>query len=77
MIGLFRLCISLLAAFKSKLRLEAENAALRHQLIILRRRVQGRVWLTNNDRWLPLIIQEGTAWKIQPYWENPPYVAPG
>jgi transposase InsO family protein len=52
MIGLFRLCISLLAApFKSKLRLEAENAALRHQLIILRRRVQGRVGLTNNDRW--------------------------
>src|SRR5262245_42284043 len=52
MIGLLRLCLSLLAApFKSKLRLEAENAALRHQLIILRRRVQGRVGLTNNDRW--------------------------
>jgi hypothetical protein len=24
---------------------------LRHQLIVLRRKVQGRVWLTNNDRW--------------------------
>jgi hypothetical protein len=33
------------------LRLEAENTALRHQLIVLRRRLQGRVRLTNNDRW--------------------------
>jgi hypothetical protein len=41
----------LLAPFKSKRRLEAENAALRHQLIILRRKVHGRVHLTNNDRW--------------------------
>ena len=37
--------------FKSKSRLEAENAVLRHQLIVLRRKVQGRVRLTNNDRW--------------------------
>jgi len=37
--------------FRSKSRLEAENAALRHQLIGLRRNVHGRVWLTNNDRW--------------------------
>jgi hypothetical protein len=37
--------------FKSKSRLEAENTVLRHQLIVLRRKVQGRVWLTNNDRW--------------------------
>ena len=36
--------------FKSKSRLEAENAALRHQLIILRRKVRGRVRLTNSDR---------------------------
>jgi transposase InsO family protein len=33
------------------LRLEAENAVLRHQLIILRRRLHGRVRLTNHDRW--------------------------
>jgi hypothetical protein len=39
------------APFKSKSRLEAENAALRHQLILLRRKVHGRVLLTNNDRW--------------------------
>ena len=36
--------------FKSKCRLEAENAALRQQLIVLRRRVRGRVRLTNGDR---------------------------
>jgi len=41
----------LTAPFKSKSRLEAENAALRHQLMVLRRKVQGRVRLTNNDRW--------------------------
>jgi transposase InsO family protein len=37
--------------FKSKMRLEAENAVLRHQLIVLRRKVRGRAQLTNNDRW--------------------------
>src|SRR6266545_4683832 len=40
----------LAAPFKSKSRLEAENMALRHQLIVLRRKVQGRARLTNNDR---------------------------
>src|SRR5664280_1940930 len=52
MIGLFSLFLALLTApFKSKIRLEAENSALRHQLIVLRRKMQGRVRLTNNDRW--------------------------
>ena len=52
MIGLFGLFLALVASpFKSKSRLEAENAVLRHQLIVLRRKVQGRVRLTNNDRW--------------------------
>jgi hypothetical protein len=52
MIGLLCLFLALLASpFKSRSRLEAENAALRHQLIILRRKVQGRVCLKNNDRW--------------------------
>ena len=37
--------------FKSKIRLEAENAVLRHQLIVLRRKMRGRPQLTNNDRW--------------------------
>jgi len=52
MFGLFCFVLAVLASpFKSKIRLEAENAALRHQLIVLRRNVQGRVRLTNNDRW--------------------------
>jgi transposase InsO family protein len=36
--------------FRSKERLEAENAALRHQVIVLRRMMKGRVRLTNGDR---------------------------
>ncbi|SRR5712692_2309636 len=52
MIGLFCFALAVLASpFKSKLRLEAENAVLRHQLIVLRRSLHGRVRLTNNDRW--------------------------
>jgi hypothetical protein len=37
--------------FKSKIRLEAENVTLRHQLVVLRRKLKGRAHLTNNDRW--------------------------
>src|ERR1700674_1657975 len=52
MIGLLRFVLAVLASpFKSKLRLEAENAVLRHQLIVLRRRLHGRVRLANHDRW--------------------------
>jgi hypothetical protein len=52
MIGLLCFALAVLASpFKSKLRLEAENAVLRHQLMVLRRRLQGRVRLTNHDRW--------------------------
>src|ERR1700722_12715026 len=52
MIGLLCFVLAVLATpFKSKLRLEAENAVLRHQLIVLRRRLHGRVRPTNNDRW--------------------------
>src|SRR5258708_30377492 len=52
MIGLFCFVLAVLASpFKSKSRLEAENAALRHQLIVLRRKMPGRPRLTNNDRW--------------------------
>ena len=52
MFALFCFVLAVLSSpFKSKSRLEAENAALRHQLIVLRRKVQGRVQLTNNDRW--------------------------
>jgi hypothetical protein len=52
MIGLFCFVLAVMASpFKSKLRLEAENAALRHQLIVLRRTLRGRVRFTNHDRW--------------------------
>src|SRR6266849_5237848 len=52
MIGLLCFVLRILASpFKSKSRLEAENAVLRHQLIVLRRKVRGRPRLTNNDRW--------------------------
>jgi transposase InsO family protein len=52
MIALVRFFLSLVSSLlKPKLRLAAENAALRHQLIVLRRKMRGRAWLTNNDRW--------------------------
>jgi hypothetical protein len=52
MIALIWFVLAVLASpFKSKSRLEAENAVLRHQLIVLRRKVRGRAELTNNDRW--------------------------
>jgi transposase InsO family protein len=52
MITFISFVLAVLASpFKSKSRLEAENAVLRHQLIVLRRRVRGRVQPTNNGRW--------------------------
>ena len=66
MIGLILLALNLLAAlFKSKSRLEAENAALRQQLVVLRRKVHGRVRLTRGDRlflvqlyrWFPSMLK--------------------
>ncbi len=40
----------LLVPFRSKSALEAENAALRQQIIVLRRKLRGRVKLSNADR---------------------------
>src|SRR5258708_17238160 len=52
MIALLCFALAVLASpFKSKLRLEAENAVLRQQLIVLKRRLHGRVRFTNHDRW--------------------------
>jgi hypothetical protein len=52
MIALAYFVLAVLASpFRSKLRLEAQNAVLRHQLIVLRRKVRGRAQLTNGDRW--------------------------
>src|SRR3989442_12210392 len=46
-------------------RLEAENAVLRHQLIVLQRQLRGRVQFTNSDRlffiqlyrWFPSLLK--------------------
>src|SRR5467141_809192 len=66
MIALLCFFLTLFASpFKSKSRLEAENAALRHQLIVLQRKVSGRVQLTNGDRlflvmlhrWFPSVLE--------------------
>jgi hypothetical protein len=44
MVALISFLLNVAASlFKSKSRLEAENAALRHQLIVLQRKVRGRV----------------------------------
>jgi hypothetical protein len=59
--------------FRSKIRLEAENMALRHQLMVWRRQVRGRVRLTDDDRlfliqlyrWLPLILKAITIIRPQ------------
>jgi hypothetical protein len=52
MIALLYFVLAVLASpLKSRSRLEAENAVLRHQLIVLRRNLRGRVRLTNSDRW--------------------------
>ena len=69
MIGLFYFVLAVLASpFKSRVRVEAENAVLRHQLIVLKRSRRGRVRLTNHDRlffiqlyrWFPSILQAVT-----------------
>jgi hypothetical protein len=69
MIALLCFLLTLFASpFKSKSRLEAENAALRHQLIVLRRKTRGRVHLTNGDRlfliqlyrWFPSVLKAVT-----------------
>jgi transposase InsO family protein len=66
MVALLFFLLALFASpFKSKSRLEAENAALRHQLTVLRRKVRGRVQLTNGDRlflvqlyrWFPSVLK--------------------
>jgi transposase InsO family protein len=73
MVALLCFLLALFASpFKSKSRLEAENAVLRHQLTVLRRKVRGRVLLSNGDRlfliqlyrWFPSVLKAVTI--IQP-----------
>jgi transposase InsO family protein len=72
MAALIFLFLSLVASlFKSRSRLEAENAALRRQLIVLQRKLRGRVEFTNGDRlffiqlyrWFPSILKVITTFK--------------
>ena len=66
---LFFLLRLLVSPFRPIGRLEAENAALRRQLIVLQRQVRGRVQFTNSDRlfflqlyrWFPSIVKAMTA----------------
>ena len=69
MVALLCFLLTLLASpFKSKNRLEAENAVLRQQLIVLQRKVRGRVQFTNSDRlffiqlyrWFPSVLKAMT-----------------
>jgi hypothetical protein len=69
MVTLLCFLLTLLASpFKSKNRLEAENAVLRHQLIVLQRKVRGRIQFTNSDRlffiqlyrWFPSVLKAMT-----------------
>ena len=73
MIALLSFLLALFTSpFKLKSRLEAENAVLRHQLAVLRRKVRGRVQLTSGDRffliqlyrWFPSVLKAVTI--IQP-----------
>ena len=66
MAALIVLLLNLVASlFKPKSQLEAENAALRQQLIVLQRKVRGRVQFTNSDRlffiqlyrWFPSVLK--------------------
>jgi hypothetical protein len=65
MVALIFVIFNLVASvFKSKSRLETENAALRHQLTVLQRKVRGRVHFTDSDRlffiqlyrWFPAVL---------------------
>ena len=66
MVALIFLLLNLAASiFKPKSRLEAENAALRHQLTVLQRKMRGRVQFKNSDRlffiqlyrWFPSVLK--------------------
>src|SRR2546427_559045 len=74
MVALISFLLNVVASlFKSKSRLEAENAALRRQLIVLQRKVRGRVQFTNSDclfsvqlyRWCPSVLKAVTIIRLK------------
>jgi hypothetical protein len=85
MLALMCFCLRLFTLpFKSKIRLEAEDAILRHQLIVLQRKIRGRVRFTNGDRlffvwlyrWLPPTLDALRA-GFRRYWRWKPGSAGG
>src|SRR5215510_6915065 len=73
MVALISFLLNVVASlFKSKSRLEAENAALRRQLIVLQRKVRGGVHFTDSHRqffiqlyrWFPAVLN--AIWIIRP-----------
>ena len=86
MVALLIFLLRLLASpFRPTSRLEAENAALRHQLMVVQRKVRGRVEFTNNDRlffiqlyrWFPSILKVVTIMRPETLvrWHRPPLLA--
>src|SRR2546428_13238821 len=66
MVALISFLLNMVASlFKSKSRLESETAAVRHQLIVVQRKVRARVRFTNSDRlffvqlyrWFPSVLK--------------------
>src|ERR1019366_6056744 len=75
MIGLLCFVLAVLASpFKSKMRIKAENAGLRHQLIVFRRKLRGRGQFANHDcvffvklyHWFPSILKVLTIIRPEP-----------
>jgi hypothetical protein len=70
--------------FRSKSQLAAENAALRQQVIVLQRKVRGRVQLTYSDRlffiqlyrWFPSVLNAITIVRPETLLRDKP-IAPG
>src|SRR5438105_7601921 len=84
---LFFLLRLLVSPLRSISRLEAENAALRHELIVLQRQVRGRVQFTNSDRlffiqlyrWFPSVLKAMTIMRLETVmrWHRAGFAATG
>jgi len=88
MVALLSFFLTLLTSpFRPMNRLEAENAALRHQLAVLQRKLGGRVQFTNSDRlffillyrWFPSILNAITIIRPETVvrWHVPGFAAIG
>jgi hypothetical protein len=71
MFALLCFFLRLASRFKSMSRLEAENTALRHQLIALQRKVHGRVEFTNGDRLFFILLYRWFSINPQGHGDHP------